>query len=62
LDEARRVLREFQIEGHFAVSREHSVFLKFRGYDYRDVENRILQVLNALTVGKIKTRIVFPVF
>jgi len=61
-DDAHRVLREFRIVENFTVSHEHSTLLRLNGYDTQDIEDRILQVLNALTVSGIKARIVFPVF
>jgi len=61
-DEAQRVLREFRIVGDFTVSHEHSALLRLRGYDTQDIEDRLLQMLDALAVSRIKARIVFPVF
>jgi len=60
-DEVHRVLREFRVVDDFAVSLEHSTLLRLRGYDVQDVEDRILQTLNALAVSRIKARIIFPV-
>jgi len=61
-DEAYRVMREFRIAGDFTVSHEHSTLLRLGGYDTQDIEDRLLQMLDALAVSRIKARIVFPVF
>jgi len=60
-EEALRVIRQFRVQSYCEVSHEQSVSLRFSGYDTKDVEDRVLQTLCALSVGRIKARIIFPV-
>ena len=55
IEEAQRVLRQFQQPTNYTVSRSHSVVLRY-SYAFD-----IIHALQALSVSGIKAKIIFPI-
>jgi len=66
INQAQRVLRDFQLPQHYTVAHGQSVLLKFSRYRIEDVVSGsdidvVIKSLFAFTVSGIKAKIVYPI-